>query len=65
MSGHKAIAFGVFWLIQVAIILRGIEGIRWLESYAAPLLIGGSVALLIWAFDAGGGSATCSRPRRS
>ena len=52
---HKAIAFGVFWLIQLAIILRGIEGIRWLERTAAPLLIGGSVALLIWGFDAGGG----------
>ena len=32
-----------------------IEGIRWLERTAAPLLIGGSAALLIWAFDAGGG----------
>ena len=40
-------------LIQVAIILRGIEGIKFLESYAAPLLIGGSVGLLIWAFGAG------------
>src|SRR3954470_9961923 len=28
---HKAIAFGAFWLVQVAIILRGIEGVRWLE----------------------------------
>jgi nucleobase:cation symporter-1, NCS1 family len=52
---HKAIAFGAFWLIELAIILRGIEGIRWLERTAAPLLIGGSVALLIWGFDAGGG----------
>ena len=55
VSGHKAIAFGVFWLVQVAIILRGIEGIKFLESYAAPLLLGSSVALLIWAFSAGGG----------
>ena len=27
VTGHKAIAFAFFWLIQVAIILRGIEGI--------------------------------------
>src|SRR3954449_8158662 len=54
-SLHKAVAFGVFWLIQVAIILRGIEGIRILESWAAPLLIAGSVGLLIWGFSAGGG----------
>ena len=52
-SGHKAIAFGVFWLVQVAIILRGIEGIKFLESYAAPLLLGSSVALLIWALQRG------------
>lgn len=52
---HKAIAFGAFWVLEVAIILRGIEGIRWLERSAAPLLIGGSAALLIWGFDAGGG----------
>jgi NCS1 family nucleobase:cation symporter-1 len=55
IGAHKAIAFGAFWLIEVAVILRGIEGIRWLERTAAPLLIGGSAALLIWAFDAGGG----------
>ena len=42
VSGHKAIAFGVFWLVQVAIILRGIEGIKFLESYAPPLLLGGA-----------------------
>jgi NCS1 family nucleobase:cation symporter-1 len=52
---HKAIAFAAFWLVQVVIILRGIEGVRWLERMAAPLLIGGSVGLLIWGFDAGGG----------
>jgi nucleobase:cation symporter-1, NCS1 family len=54
-GAHKAVAFGFFWLLQVAIILRGIEGIKILESWAAPLLIGGSVGLLIWGFDAGGG----------
>jgi nucleobase:cation symporter-1, NCS1 family len=54
VTGHKAIAFGVFWALQVAIILRGIDGIKFLESYAAPLLLGGSAGLLIWAFGAAG-----------
>jgi nucleobase:cation symporter-1, NCS1 family len=54
VGGHKAIAFGVFWLVQVAIILRGIEGIKFLESYAAPLLLASSVGLLIWGFGVGG-----------
>jgi nucleobase:cation symporter-1, NCS1 family len=54
VTGHKAIAFAVFWVVQVLIILRGIEGIKFLESYAAPLLLGGSLGLLIWGFGVGG-----------
>lgn len=55
LDGHKAIAFAVFWAIQVAVILRGMEGIRKLEAVAAPMLIGGAIALLIWGFSAGDG----------
>ena len=55
VPGHTAITFIVFWLIQLAIILTGVEGVKWFESYTAPLLIAGSVALLIWGFYAGGG----------
>src|SRR5919199_1430201 len=55
LPGHTFVAFFVFWAIQVVIILRGIEGVKWFESYSAPLLIGGSLALLIWGFVAGGG----------
>jgi NCS1 family nucleobase:cation symporter-1 len=50
-----AISFAVFWLIQVWIILKGTEGIKVLESWSAPLLLAGGVALLWWAIDAGGG----------
>ncbi|WP_119070288.1 NCS1 family nucleobase:cation symporter-1 [Rubrobacter indicoceani] len=52
---NQFVAFGVFWLVQLVIILRGIEGVKVFESFAAPLLIGGGVALLIWGFIAGGG----------
>jgi NCS1 family nucleobase:cation symporter-1 len=31
--------------------------VKWFESFSAPLLIGGGVALLIWGFIAGGGVA--------
>lgn len=51
----KAIAFGIFWLIQVAIILKGTEGIKVLESWSAPLLLGGGLILLWWAVRNGGG----------
>ena len=41
-----AISFLAFWLLQVVIILRGTEGIKILESWSAPLLLGGGFALL-------------------
>ena len=55
VPGHMFITFFIFWAVQVVIILTGIEGVKIFESYSAPLLIAGSVALLIWGFVAGGG----------
>ena len=55
VPGHSFITFFIFWAIQVVIILTGIEGVKWFESFAAPLLLGGGIALLIWGFTAGGG----------
>lgn len=52
---HTWLSFFLFWLIQVAIILKGIEGIKYLESWAAPLLLFGGLALLVWASSAAGG----------
>jgi nucleobase:cation symporter-1, NCS1 family len=55
LPGSVWISFGIFWLVQVAIILRGLEGIKKLESWSAPLLLGGGVMLLWWAVRRGGG----------
>ena len=55
LAAGKAISFGIFWLVQVAIILRGTEGIKVLESWSAPLLLLGGFALLWWAVRSGGG----------
>lgn len=52
---HTWVAFFAFWLIQVLIILRGIEGIKHLETWAAPLLLAGGLVLLIWASWRAGG----------
>ena len=52
---HTAIAFAAFWWIQVIIILKGTEGIKVLESWSAPLLLGGGALLLLWAVRNGGG----------
>ena len=42
-------SFIAFWLIHVVIVVRGVESIKHLESWAAPFLIASGVALLIWA----------------
>jgi NCS1 family nucleobase:cation symporter-1 len=55
MAASKPIAFAIFWLIQVAIILKGTEGIKVLESWSAPLLLGGGAILLAWGIRNGGG----------
>jgi NCS1 family nucleobase:cation symporter-1 len=57
VTGHTFITFFVFWAIQLVIILRGVEGVKLFESFAAPLLLIGSLALLVWGFSAGGGIA--------
>ena len=44
VPGGIWISFAIFWLVQVAIIIRGLEGIKMLESWSAPLLLGGGVA---------------------
>jgi NCS1 family nucleobase:cation symporter-1 len=55
VPAHAGIAFMAFWLIQVAVILKGTEGIKHLESWSAPLLLAGGGILLAWAIRAGGG----------
>ena len=46
---HVSIPFLLFWAIQVVIIIRGVEGIKYLETWSAPLLLGGGAILLWWA----------------
>ncbi|CAN5910903.1 NCS1 family nucleobase:cation symporter-1 [soil metagenome] len=57
VPGGIAIAFGLFWVLQVVIIARGIEAIKMLGSFAAPFLITGSTVLLAWGIRNGGGLA--------
>jgi nucleobase:cation symporter-1, NCS1 family len=52
---HTWLSFALFWLIQVVIILKGIEGIKHLESWSAPLLLAGGLILLVWAVSKAGG----------
>ncbi len=47
--------FGVFWLINVIVIWRGIETIRFLEGIAAPFMLAVGLLLLWWVTSQAGG----------
>ena len=52
---HLWLGFFIFWAVQVFIILYGVEGIKYLETWSAPLLLGGGLILLVWAASKAGG----------
>ena len=55
VPGSVAISFAAFWLVEVWVIISGLEGIKRLEGWSAPLLLGGGGLLLAWAVVRGGG----------
>lgn len=50
ISGPELACYGVFWAAQVYIVCKGIESIRVVEQFAAPLLIVLCVSLFCWAY---------------
>jgi nucleobase:cation symporter-1, NCS1 family len=50
-----ALCFLGFWLLNVAVILRGIETVRFLQGISAPFLLLIGFALLLWARAKAGG----------
>jgi NCS1 family nucleobase:cation symporter-1 len=58
LMGHGApqyLAFLLFWAVNLWFVWKGTEGIRWLETISAPLLIAAGLALLWWGAAASGG----------
>jgi NCS1 family nucleobase:cation symporter-1 len=52
---NTSICFLAFWLINLAVILKGIEYIRHLQGISAPILLAVGLLLLAWAYRAAGG----------
>jgi NCS1 family nucleobase:cation symporter-1 len=44
------ISFLAFWALNIGIFWKGMESIRFVENWGAPLLIGLGLALLVWAY---------------
>ena len=45
----EVIGFMLFWALNLWVVLRGAESIKWLETLSAPLLVLVGVGLLVWA----------------
>src|SRR5207248_7887816 len=50
-----AICFVIFWGINLIVVLKGIEYIRFLQGISAPILLGVGLLLLAWAYRSAGG----------
>jgi len=55
IDAGQTVCFLLFWALHVVFIRYGTESIRWLELWAAPLLIAMCLALLAWAYVKAGG----------
>ncbi len=49
------LCFGLFWLLNVYVIVRGIDTVRFLHGITAPFLLIIGLALLLWARQKAGG----------
>jgi len=55
ITGGQFFCFLFFWGINMFVVYRGIETIRWLLNIKAPLLIALGLLLLAWAYNKAGG----------
>src|SRR5712672_2851931 len=55
VAHSTAICFLAFWLINLIVILKGIEYIRILQGISAPILLAVGLLLLAWAYRSAGG----------
>ena len=49
------LSFGIFWLINIFIILRGMNAVRRFENWAAPFVLVVALGLLVWMVTKAGG----------
>ncbi len=65
MAGGKWVCFFAFWVLNIYVIYRGIETIKFLESVSAPFMLGVGLLLLWWiTAKAGGFGPVLSSPSK-
>jgi NCS1 family nucleobase:cation symporter-1 len=45
----EVLGFFIFWVLNIAVVIRGAESIKHLETLAAPLLLLVAIGLIVWA----------------
>jgi nucleobase:cation symporter-1, NCS1 family len=55
LNTGEFLCFMVFWAMNVWIVLRGMESIKFLETWGSPFLLVVGVALFVWAWVKAGG----------
>lgn len=55
LSAGQFGCFLLFWAVNIALILAGIQSIKWMQRLAAPFLIAVGLALLYWGVTEAGG----------
>lgn len=64
-NGWQFVCFFVFWLINIAVVWKGIDSIKTLEKWGAPFMLLIGAALLLWAYlRADGFGPMLSEPSR-
>ncbi len=58
LNPGQLVCFLLFWAINIGVIIAGIESIKFLETWSAPILLLIGAALLGWGIMAGGGLGT-------
>lgn len=47
----EVIGFFIFWALNMYVVIRGAESIKWMETLSAPLLLIVAIGLMFWASD--------------
>ncbi|MEM1181681.1 MAG: NCS1 family nucleobase:cation symporter-1 [Acidobacteriota bacterium] len=55
LSAGQFGCFLLFWALNLFVVLRGIETLKWLETWAAPFLLAIGLGLLYWGVSTAGG----------
>lgn len=55
ISAGEFLCFMIFWAINIFVIVKGMDSIKWLEVFSAPFLLATGLGLLCWAYIAADG----------